>query len=330
MSSREIALWLDERWYQALSLQLRDETVEDKLNDYLNKLIAQMPEHVREKISREIQEEKQRQKLELEVSQKVSAFRVTEGRATEHVRMEQAVEMLNAASYVQRWLRQTEQRPFQEMLSGGEKISAEEFDRMALGLVEKDGNISGVYDVNLDTKEFSAVRPALGWVAYQLKDVSTASWHSYRTGSYDRERREARFMEKLTGKEIPSAGHLAAEQFSFIDEITTDHGWLTFYLENCFNVDKVFGMRTAKQDGQLNINANYDMDNGQICDALELVLVHTDGTEESSAYPLNAVEKAVLLQKMDSYCQQQTGLSLKDYNVQQIAEKTPGPSGPVM
>ena len=186
MSSREIALWLDERWYQALSLQLRDETVEDKLNDYLNKLIAQMPEHVREKISREIQEEKQRQKLELEVSQKVSAFRVTEGRATEHVRMEQAVEMLNAASYVQRWLRQTEQRPFQEMLSGGEKISAEEFDRMALGLVEKDGNISGVYDVNLDTKEFSAVRPALGWVAYQLKDVSTASWHSYRTGSYDR------------------------------------------------------------------------------------------------------------------------------------------------
>ena len=201
---------------------------------------------------------------------------------------------------------------------------------MALGLVEKDGNISGVYDVNLDTKEFSAVRPALGWVAYQLKDVSTASWHSYRTGSYDRERREARFMEKLTGKEIPSAGHLAAEQFSFIDEITTDHGWLTFYLENCFNVDKVFGMRTAKQDGQLNIYANYDMDNGQICDALELVLVHTDGTEESSAYPLNAVEKAVLLQKMDSYCQQQTGLSLKDYNVQQIAEKTPGPSGPVM
>ena len=32
MSSREIALWVDERWYQALSRQLKDEAVEDKLN----------------------------------------------------------------------------------------------------------------------------------------------------------------------------------------------------------------------------------------------------------------------------------------------------------
>ena len=39
MNYREIALWVDERWYQALSQQLENKTVEDKLNEYLNKLI---------------------------------------------------------------------------------------------------------------------------------------------------------------------------------------------------------------------------------------------------------------------------------------------------
>ena len=33
MSSREITLWLDERWYQALSQQLEVKTLEEKLKD---------------------------------------------------------------------------------------------------------------------------------------------------------------------------------------------------------------------------------------------------------------------------------------------------------
>ena len=65
MSSREIALWVDERWYQALSRQLKDETVEDKLNNYLDELISQLPDHTREKISREIWEEDQQREQEI-------------------------------------------------------------------------------------------------------------------------------------------------------------------------------------------------------------------------------------------------------------------------
>lgn len=132
--------------------------------------------------------------------------------------------MLDAATYVRRWLRQTEQRPFREMLSGRESISAEEFDRMAVGRIKEDPKIVGVYDVDLDAKEFSAVRPDLGWITYRLKDVSTASWHSYRTGSYDRERREARFMEKLAGREIAPAGHLSAENISLTEELAQPIG----------------------------------------------------------------------------------------------------------
>ena len=96
MSSREIALWLDERWYQALSRQWESETVEDKLNDYLNQLIDQLPESVRERISGEIREEKQR-KQALEAAQKFSAFRVTENGVTEHFRMDRSVGLLETS-----------------------------------------------------------------------------------------------------------------------------------------------------------------------------------------------------------------------------------------
>ena len=55
MNSRDITVWLDERWYNELSSQLKekDTTVEDELNEYLDAMIDQLPEQVRERISRE-------------------------------------------------------------------------------------------------------------------------------------------------------------------------------------------------------------------------------------------------------------------------------------
>lgn len=50
MSSREITLWLDERWYQALSRQLEVEKLEDKLNEYLDDLINLLPSQVYDNI----------------------------------------------------------------------------------------------------------------------------------------------------------------------------------------------------------------------------------------------------------------------------------------
>ena len=333
MSSREIVLWLDERWYQALTRQLEVEKLEEKMNEYLDDLIRQLPAPVHDTIMEELREELQRQKQEQESSQKYSAFRVTENGVTEHFRVEQAVRMPDAASYVRRWLRQTERCPFREMLSGRENISAEEYDQMAAGRVGEDRKITGVYDVDLDAREFSTVRPDLGWITYRLKDVSTASWHSYRSGSYDRERREARLMEKLVDKEIASAGHLSAENISLAEEICEMDGQkLNFYLEVCFDVDAVFGTHvcTAENDDTLNVYADYDMATGQVRDMLEVDLHRADGREEPVEYRLNAVEKAVLLRKMDAYCQQQTGQSLKDYSAQLMAEDMAPPAGPVM
>ena len=331
MNSKPLEVWLDERWYEALSQQLENETVEEKLDNYLDELISQLPEHVREKISREILEEDQQREQEIRASRRYSAFRIVENGGTQYFRMDRSVGMLEIAGYIRLRLRQQSgPRPLEESLRGREEIPAEEFERMLTSCMEGGGQITDAYDVDLDRLELSAVRPSLGWVSYRLKDASTAVWHADRCGSYDWNVRKARFMEKLAGREIASAGHLSAENFSFADEITADDGQLNFYLENSFDVDRVFGTRTAKSDNWLNIYANYDMAAGQVCDVLEVDLHRADGREESIEYRLNAVEKAALLQKMDTYCQQQTGQSLADYSAQCMAEDMALPAGPVM
>ena len=331
MNSKALEIWLDERWYEALSQQLENETVEEKLDNYLDELISQLPEHVREKISREILEEDQQREQEIRASRRYSAFRIVENGGTQYFRMDRPVGMLEIAGYVRLRLRQQSRpRPLEEYLHGREEIPAEEFERMLTSCMEGDRQITYVYDVDLDRRELSAVRPSLGWVSYRLKDASTAVWHADRCGSYDWNVRQARFMEKLAGREIASAGHLSAENFSFADEITADDGRLNFYLENSFDVDRVFGTRTAKRDDWLNVYANYDMASGQVCDMLEVDLHRADGREGSMEYRLNAVEKAALLQKMEDYCQQQTGQSLADYSAQRLTEDMAPPAGPVM
>ena len=118
-------------------------------------------------------------------------------------------------------------------------------------------------------------------------------------------------------RQAPAAWHLSAEDISLTEEICEMDGHrLNFYMAAGFDA----GTRTAMRGAQLNVYANYDMGTGQVCDKLELVLVHASGKEEALTYPLNAVEKAVLLRKMDDYCQQQTGQSLQDYSTQRMAE----------
>ena len=319
MSSREIALWLDERWYQALSRQWENETVEDKLNGYLNQLIGQLPERVRERISGEIRDEEQQRKQALDAVQKFSAFRVTENGVTEHFRMDRPVGLLETARCVRTTLRQEPgPRPFREMFHRPESITAEEFDTMAAARSAQSCKVAAAFDINFDRMEFSTVHPFTGWATYKLNDVSTAVWHAERCGSYEWAVRQARLVEKLAGREICSAGHLSTEELSPAEEICEMDGHrLNFYLETGFDVEKVFGKRAE----QMNLYADYDMGTGQVCDELELVLVHASGKEEALTYPLNAVEKAVLLRKMEDYCEQQTGLSLKDYGAQRLAEE---------
>ena len=90
------------------------------------------------------------------------------------------------------------------------------------------------------------------------------------------------------------------------------------YIQADFNVDSAFGtfVCTDQNDDWLNIYANYDVEQDQLCDTLELNLCKGDGSEESWSYPLSAAEQEVLLRKMETFCRQQTGMSLHDYTQQ--------------
>ena len=167
-----------------------------------------------------------------------------------------------------------------------------------------------------------------GWQTWAMRDVSVAVYHATRSQFASGDDKWHKLLDHLKGKEITSAGHLSAQNFSFGEEIIESDGKLNFYLQADFDVDAVFGtfVCTDQNDDWLNIYANYDVEQDRLCDTLELNLCKGDGSEESWSYPLNAAEQEVLLRKMEAFCQQQTGMSLHEY-AQQLRDsesQTPG------
>lgn len=94
-------------------------------------------------------------------------------------------------------------------------------------------------------------------------------------------------------------------------------------MEVSFDADKVFGTNvcTTENDDWLNIYANYDMDEQTVCDSLDVYLVLANGDEQAFKYRLSPEEQALLLPKMEEYCQQQWGQSLEQCCQQYLSEQ---------
>ena len=213
------------------------------------------------------------------------------------------------------------------MFFGGQPITAKEFDALTAPRMENTGKVRGVFDVNFDKREFSAVHIIDGWQTWAMRDVSVAVYHATRSQFASGDDKWRKLLDHLNGKEITSAGHLSARNFSFGEEIIESDGKLSFYLQADFDVDAAFGtfVCTDQNDDWLNIYANYDVEQERLCDTLELNLCKGDGSEESWSYPLNAAEQEVLLRKMEAFCQQQTGMNLHEYARQLRDSETQAP-----
>ena len=59
MAQKRITLWIDERWYRAISRHLREETLEEHLEEILDQLCNQLPEREYERISKAIWRERE-------------------------------------------------------------------------------------------------------------------------------------------------------------------------------------------------------------------------------------------------------------------------------
>ena len=330
----DITLWIDRRWKDAIEKHLKGETLQEHLENVLDELCNQLPEQEYERISCAIQSEAAAQRAKEEAARTYAAYHVTERGQEWYFKTSLGEELLAVGKKLRGYLTKgngVAPDKFIGMFFGGQPITVEEYNALTALRMENTGKVRGVFDVNFDKREFSAVHIMDGWRTWAMQDVSAAVYHATRSQFASSDDKWRKLLDHLSGKEITSAGHLSARNFSFDDEIIESDGKLNFCVQTEFDVDAVFGtfVCTDKNDDWLNIYANYDMEKNRPCDTLELCLCKADGTEESWSYQLNAAEREVLTQKMDAFCQKQTGMSLHDY-AQQFREEPEQRQGPVM
>ena len=335
VQQEEIVLWIDRRWENAIEKHLKDETLQVHLENVLDELCNQLPAHEYERISRAIQSEAAAQRAEEEAARTYAAYHVVENGQEWYFKTTPGEELLDACKKLRSYITTDESAApdlFIKMFAGGQPITAEEYDALTAVRTENTGKNRGVFDLDFDKREFSAVHIMDGWWTWAMRDVSAAVYHATRSQFASSDDKWRKLLDHLSGKEITSAGHLSARNFSFGDEIMMEeYGKLNFYMDADFDVDAAFGtfVLTDKNDDWLNIYANYDIAEDRPCDTLELTLCKGDGSEESWSYPLNAAEQDVLLRKMDAFCMEQTGMSLRVY-AQQFREEPEQQQGPVM
>ena len=330
----KIVLRIDRRWKDAIEKHLRDEALEEHLEDVLDELCNQLPEREYERISAEIYAEDAARRTEEEAARTYAAYHVVENGQEWYFKTSPGEELLDAAVKLRGYVTAEKGSApdlFIKLFADGRPITVQEYDALTALRMENTGKVRGVFDINFDKREFSAVHIMDGWQTWAMRDVSVAAYHATRSQFSSSDDQWRKLLEHLDGKEITSAGHLSARIFSFGDEIIEMDGKLNFYVQTEFDVDAAFGtfVCTDKNDDWLNIYANYDIAEDSPCDTLELNLCKADGTEETWSYRLNAAEREVLLRKMEEYCQKQTGMSLRDYT-QQFREEPEQRQGPVM
>ena len=313
----EIVLWLDRRWKKAIEKHLKGETLQEHLETVLDELCNRLPEREYERISRAIQSEAAAQRAEEEAARTYAAYHVVENGQEWYYKTTPGEELLGAARMLRKYLKDTERSTGKliSLYSQAQPITPEEYRHLMHLRMENTGKVTGVFDLNFDKREFSAVHTIEGWKTWAMQDVSTAVYRAAKKQLVSGDVMLQKLLECLNGKEITSAGHLSARNFSFGEEIIESDGKLNFYLQADFDVDAAFGtfVCTDQNDDWLNIYANYDIEKDRLCDTLELNLCKGDGTEENWSYHLNAAEQEVLARKMEAFYQQQTGTSLHEY-----------------
>ena len=309
----QLDVWFQEDKLSALSSVLVEQgtTVEKRMQGVLLDMYeALVPHETQEAIRTRLDKEEAEARAAEEAARKYTAFCVRENGERSFFQLDRTEDILEIAKFLRRYLRE-EQGPGIAALqtsafAGMEPVTAEQYDQLLALRIETPDKVTGAFDLDFDKREVSTV-DADGWKTWPMQDVSTAVYHAYRKSYLRPEQYMSRFLEKLEGKELTSAGHLSVRDISFAEEISEIDSLLDFYMET-----------------------NFDAASGQVCDELEVDLHRADGREEPVEYRLNAVEKATLLRKMDAYCQGQTGQTLKDYSAQWMAEEMAPPTQPTM
>lgn len=333
MNSRDITVYLDERWCNALETRT-GKTVEALLVEQVDLLIQQLPQEQRDRITQEIQCEDADRERQFEAARRFSLTKITENGESRYLFLERGEIMFQTALRLRRYLRGELDDPSQ-FYGDAWPITQEEMERYTAEMLRGSPRVVGVYDVDLDAGEVYSLDPGKGWRGYQIRDVSTAVYFATKRESDAWIAKRSRFNQWLAEKEMPRVVRpipiradeaLPTELICFEEEVSQIDHLLNFYIPVYFNPDQVFGLNveTEENSDYLNLYANYDMERGRVCDTLEVYLVRGDGSELECEYRLTPEEQETLRSKMDSYCIEQRGLSLEAAREQYRAkEQTP-------
>ena len=203
MSSREIVLQLDERWYKALNRHLKNETLEEHMEDMLDELCNQLPQREYERISREIWQEDQENRQAREAEQKIAVFHVTESGKNVYFSVSESLELLLIAVHLRNYLSdENADTTFTAIFPHGEKISQEQFDAAVAERMENTGRVTGAYELDFDARTFSALNIMDSWKAYAMQDVADAAVQAFQEAEISEDDRWRIFLDQLEGKEM--------------------------------------------------------------------------------------------------------------------------------
>ena len=316
MRGREITLWIDERWYDALSKHLKGETLEEHLENVLDEMCNQLPQREYERISHELWAEQQAEKEAREAARRFAVFHVTENGSSDYILAEENLELLPTARRLRSYIRKPPNEAphrFIETLLRSQRISPEEFDSYVSERLDNAGRVVGAYDIDLDSGDMEAVSIMDGWKRFRIRDVSTAAYFAMKKGNAAPDERWRIFLDRLEERTLiqePEPEYLTGSRRLCAMEVS-------------FNADEVFGtdVCTSENDDWLNIYANYDLEARRVCDTLEVYLQRGNGDEEAFKYRLSPEEQALLLLKMNAYCQEHWSQTLEECSADYLAEQ---------
>lgn len=300
MMGKEVVLWLDERWYNAINKHLKDETLEEHLEEVIDQLCNKLPEHEYARISHEIWEEDQQAQKEAEAGRRFAVFHVREQGQENTFRVEENLDMLQAARKLRSHLQNASDQPqgkFADTFRSAVPITNREFNASLMERLEDTGRVTGVFDIDMDAGTFSALHSTSGWQTFTSRAASTAAYFAMKKDGEPWDARLQTFIHRLQGKQINSdyeytilrgERSLDSSDIKFADEIIQTDNYLEFYMEVNFNTDELFGtsIRTDHPGRFLNVYANYDMETQQVCDVLNVILTGEDNSIEVH-YPLS-------------------------------------------
>lgn len=162
-----------------------------------------------------------------------AAYRVTENGQTRYFTTSPGEELLDAARMLRRYCTSTEHSTgkFISLYLQAQPITSEEYQQLMRLRMENTGKVTGVFDLDFDKREFSAVHIMDGWTTWAMRDV-IPSIHQVTNPCFTTAEEQLRkLLELLDGMELTSAGHLTAQNFSFSDEILMEDGKLNFYVQ---------------------------------------------------------------------------------------------------